>query len=45
MIEWAATKLRALQFQVELVDIGTQTLADGKTIPLPKALLGTLGNV
>lgn len=45
MVNWTADKLRALGTQIELADIGTQTLSDGSKIPLPKVLLGTLGNV
>lgn len=42
MLEWASTKLQALGATIELRDIGTQTLPDGSTIPLPPVLLGTL---
>lgn len=45
MIEWVAEKLKALGTEVELSELGNQTLNDGQTLPLPKALLGTLGNV
>lgn len=44
MLEWASTKLQALGASVELRDIGTQTLPDGSTIPLPPVLLGNLGS-
>lgn len=45
MVNWTAAKLKALGVQVELAELGTQTLPDGRTIPLPKAILGVLGNV
>lgn len=45
MVDWTVAKLKALGTQVELADLGTQTLPDGRTIPLPKAILGSLGNV
>lgn len=44
-IDWIAEKLRKLGVDVELVDIGNQTLHGGRVIPLPKVILGTLGNV
>lgn len=45
MVDWTAAKLKALGAQVELADLGEQTLHDGTKIPLPKAILGQLGNV
>ncbi|XP_050543641.1 cytosolic non-specific dipeptidase isoform X1 [Daktulosphaira vitifoliae] len=42
MMEWAKTKLLALGAVVELCDIGSQVL-DGKNVPLPPVLLGSLG--
>lgn len=45
MVNWTADKLRALGTQIELADVGIQTLSDGNKIPLPKVLLGTLGTV
>lgn len=45
MVEWTAAKLKALGTEIELADLGTQTLPDGKTLPLPKAILGILGKV
>lgn len=45
MVDWTATKLAALGVQVELADLGTQTLPDGQIIPLPKVVLGTLESV
>ncbi|XP_015923394.1 cytosolic non-specific dipeptidase [Parasteatoda tepidariorum] len=44
MLQWAAKKLEEEGATVTLVDIGKQTLPDGKIIPLPPILLGTLGN-
>ncbi|XP_030385863.1 cytosolic non-specific dipeptidase [Scaptodrosophila lebanonensis] len=43
MVDWTADKLKALGTDIELVDLGKQTLPTGLEIPLPKALLGTLG--
>ncbi|XP_037947161.1 cytosolic non-specific dipeptidase-like [Teleopsis dalmanni] len=43
MVEWTADKLRNIGTQVELADVGTQTLHSGQKIPLPKVILGTLG--
>lgn len=45
MVDWTAAKLRALGAQVELAELGTQKLPDGRTLQLPKAVLGVLGNV
>lgn len=45
MIEWTAEKLKALGTEIELADVGVQKLPDGRTIPLPKVILGILGNV
>lgn len=45
MMDWAAEKLKKLGVQVEMAELGTQTLPDGTTIPLPPAILGVLGNV
>ncbi|XP_046413726.1 cytosolic non-specific dipeptidase isoform X1 [Neodiprion fabricii] len=44
MMEWAEKKLKELGSTTELVDIGKQTLPDGKQIPLPPILLGDLGS-
>lgn len=45
MIDWIAEKLKTLGADVQLVELGIQTLIDGQTLPLPKAILATLGNV
>lgn len=45
MINWTADKLRALGVSLQLEDIGVQKLHDGREIPLPKVILGVLGNV
>lgn len=45
MVEWTAEKLKLLGTTIELADVGTQTLPDGKILPLPKVILGILGNV
>jgi nonspecific dipeptidase len=44
MMEWAGAFLTRLGGSVEYVDLGKQTLPDGSKIPLPPALLGTLGS-
>lgn len=44
-VNWTAEKLRKLGVEVELADIGIQTLRGGREIPLPKVILGTLGTV
>ncbi|KAH8340118.1 hypothetical protein KR067_009860, partial [Drosophila pandora] len=43
MVDWTAEKLKALGTEIELADVGKQTLPSGQVIPLPKVLLGTLG--
>lgn len=43
MMKWAELKMKELGSETELVDIGTQTLPDGKVIALPPVLMGTLG--
>lgn len=45
MIDLVAEKLKALGAEVQLVELGTETLIDGQTLPLPKAILASLGNV
>lgn len=45
MMDWAQTKLQALGATVEQIDIGSQTLPDGKELKLPNVILGFLGNV
>lgn len=44
MIEWTKKQIEALGGTCELEPLGDQTLPDGKKIPLPPILLGTLGN-
>lgn len=44
MVDWTAQKLRDLGTTVETADVGIQTFPDGSQIPLPKVILGTLGN-
>lgn len=44
MVQWTASRLEALGVSTELRELGTQTLHDGKTIPLPPVLLGSYGN-
>ncbi|XP_017469265.1 PREDICTED: cytosolic non-specific dipeptidase isoform X1 [Rhagoletis zephyria] len=43
MVRLVADKLRSLGAEVELADIGSQRLPNGKEIPLPHVILGTLG--
>lgn len=45
MVHWTAQKLKKIGATVELADIGKQTLHDGRILPLPQVILGTLGNV
>lgn len=44
MVKWTEAKLKNLGIKTELADIGKQKLHDGKEIPLPPVLLGTLGS-
>lgn len=43
MVEWTSGHLQNLGVKTELKELGNQTLPDGKTIPLPPVLFGTLG--
>lgn len=45
MIDFVAEKLKTLGAEVQLTELGTQILADGQIISLPKAILASLGNV
>lgn len=45
MAKWTAERLKKLGVDVELAELGNQTLHDGTVIPLPEVVLGTLGNV
>lgn len=45
MMDWCQKKLEALGSTIEQVDIGFQTLPDGKELKLPNVILGSLGNV
>lgn len=45
MMDWAQKKLEAIGTQVEQIDIGSQTLPDGKSLKLPNVIFGVLGNV
>ncbi|XP_034456124.1 LOW QUALITY PROTEIN: cytosolic non-specific dipeptidase-like [Hippoglossus hippoglossus] len=44
MMEMAAKEIKRLGGEVEMVDIGKQTLPSGKEIPLPPVILGHLGS-
>lgn len=43
MVTWTKNRLEKLGAEVELCDLGTQILPGGGELPLPPALLGTLG--
>ncbi|KAL3284806.1 hypothetical protein HHI36_018946 [Cryptolaemus montrouzieri] len=43
MVEWTKKKLEAIGAQVELRDVGVQTVPGIGEIPLPKVIFGTLG--
>ena len=42
MMKWMGDELKALGAAIEFVDLGTQTLPDGTTLPLPPVLMGEL---
>lgn len=44
MMEWMKKKLEACGSKCELKDVGMETLPDGKQIPLPPVLIGSLGS-
>ncbi|CAB1421586.1 unnamed protein product, partial [Pleuronectes platessa] len=44
MMEMAAEEIKRLGGEVEMVDMGKQTLPSGKEIPLPPVILGHLGS-
>ena len=44
MVHWTAKRLKDLGVDVSICDVGEQELFDGKKIPLPPVILGTLGN-
>ncbi|XP_014230542.1 cytosolic non-specific dipeptidase [Trichogramma pretiosum] len=44
MMHWAENEFKKLGATTELADLGTQKLVSGRELPLPPALLGTLGN-
>ncbi|XP_066591237.1 cytosolic non-specific dipeptidase [Prorops nasuta] len=43
MVKWTEVKLKNLGVSTELANLGKQNLPDGRELPLPPALLGTLG--
>jgi len=43
MMKWAEKRLKALGATVELCDVGSQKLDDGRTLKLPPVILGSLG--
>lgn len=44
MIKWAEAQFKQLGATTELAELGSQKLPNGKEIPLPPVLLGSLGN-
>lgn len=44
MMHWAVERMRKLGIQTELRDIGNQKLHNGRDIPLPPVIFGSLGN-
>ncbi|XP_058790624.1 cytosolic non-specific dipeptidase [Phymastichus coffea] len=44
MMKWAEAQFKQLGATTELAELGTQKLLNGNEIPLPPALLGSLGN-
>ncbi|XP_073973883.1 cytosolic non-specific dipeptidase 2 isoform X2 [Rhodnius prolixus] len=44
MMKWASVQIRKLGGSVELCDVGTQKLDDGRVMKIPPVLLGTLGD-
>ncbi|XP_076135565.1 cytosolic non-specific dipeptidase [Alosa pseudoharengus] len=44
MMDMTAEKLKGMGAEVEMVDIGTQELPDGTTLPLPKVVTAQIGN-
>lgn len=45
MIDWTQKKLEEIGTTVEQIDIGSQTLPDGRKLKLPNVIMGVLGNV
>lgn len=43
MVKWISGKLQSLDVDVQLLDIGMQQLPNGKEIPLPNVIFGSLG--
>lgn len=44
MVKWTENRFKQLGASTELADLGMQKLPNGREIPLPPALLGSLGN-
>jgi len=44
MVKWVGDELKNLGADVEYVDLGSQTMDDGKVLALPPVLMGELGN-
>lgn len=44
MVHWFADLLKLEGAELEVVDNGSQTLPDGRVLPLPPIILGSLGN-
>lgn len=43
MMKWMGDELKALGSEIEFVDLGNQTLPDGKELKLPPVLMGEMG--
>ncbi|KAM7344028.1 cytosolic non-specific dipeptidase-like isoform 1-T2 [Cochliomyia hominivorax] len=43
MVLWTEEKLKALNAETQLADVGKETLPNGEELPFPKVLLATLG--
>ena len=44
MVKWMGTELEKCGAKIEYCDVGEQELPDGKKIPLPPVLMGSLGD-
>lgn len=44
MVHWTKKRLNDLGAEIFLRELGSQTFPDGQTVPLPPAILGSLGN-
>ncbi len=44
MVKWMGNELEKCGAKIEYVDVGEQTLPDGKKLKLPPVIIGELGN-